>query len=318
VPDSLRGVRLLVTGATGFVGSAFARHAVEQGARVTIVTRAGSDAWRLAPVADRYDVVSANLPGLSDLADLPAFDVLVHAAAAGVNQRFDDVDELVSTNVGGTLAALKLAHTVRASRFVLLGSSGEYGPGVRLREDAPLRPSSEYGATRGAATLLARAFGARRHLDVVVVRPFAVFGPYEAAYRLVPYVVCRALSDRRIDISSGAQTRDYVFVDDVAEGIGRACVAPAAAGQVINLCSGRETAVRDLVASIVERTGTRSEVHAGARADIPGEMWRTTGDPEAAERLLDWRPSPLEEALDRTIEWFRREATRLPEYRGVA
>jgi dTDP-glucose 4,6-dehydratase len=198
---SLSGARLVVTGATGFVGSAVVRHAVGQGARVSIVARAGADQWRLSPVAGRYDVITGTLHDLAPLSiPLGAVDAVVHCAAAGVNQSFDDVDELVATNVDGTLAALHFATRHGAARFVLAGSSGEYGPGVGLVEDAPLKPTSEYGASRAAATLLARAFGARRGLDVVVVRPFAVFGPFEAAYRLVPYAVVQGLDGQTVRV----------------------------------------------------------------------------------------------------------------------
>jgi nucleoside-diphosphate-sugar epimerase len=317
---TLRGLEVLVTGATGFVGSAFVRHAVREGARVTILARASADRWRLAPVDGSYARLTGALESLATVPlDSPRLDVVVHCAAAGVDQTFDDVDELVATNVHGTLAALKLALARGAGRFVLLGSSGEYGPGVGLAEDAPLRPTSEYGATRASATLLARAFGARRGLDVTVVRPFAVFGPYEAAYRLVPYAICRGLKGEPIQISSGAQTRDYVFVEDVADGIARACVQPDAAGQVINLCSGRETAVRDIASMIAERTGGRSEVAAGARGEIPGEMWRTSGNPARARELLDWTArTGLAEGLARTIDWFRLEGAALRQYAKAA
>ncbi|MEO6527714.1 MAG: NAD-dependent epimerase/dehydratase family protein [Gemmatimonadaceae bacterium] len=313
---SLAGVRVIVTGATGFVGSAFVRHAVGQGARVTIVARTGADSWRLAQVAGQYDVITGSLRDLASLTlPLDRVDAFVHCAAAGVNQSFDDVEELVATNVDGTLAALTFAARLGVSRFVLAGSSGEYGPGVALREDAALHPTSEYGASRAAATLLSRAFGARRTLDVVVVRPFAVFGPYEASYRLVPYAAVQGLAGKPIRISSGEQTRDYLFVDDVAEGIGQACVHPAATGGVFNLCTGVETAVRDVVAQIAEKTGARSEVVAGARPAIPGEMWRTTGDPSRARDVLGWVPRVnLDEGLDRTIAWFRQEGTNLAHY----
>jgi nucleoside-diphosphate-sugar epimerase len=316
VATSLAGARLIVTGATGFVGSAVVRHAVGSGARVSIVARASADHWRLASVAGQYDVITGSLRDLAWLTlPLGAVDAVVHCAAAGVDQSFDDVDELVATNVDGTLAALHFAARHRAARFVLAGSSGEYGPGVGLVEDASLRPTSEYGATRAAASLLARAFGARRGLDVVVVRPFAVFGPYEAAYRLVPYAVVQGLAGRPIRISSGEQTRDYLFVDDVADGIARACVHPGASGAVFNLCTGVETSVRDVVALIAEKTGARSEVVAGARPAIPGEMWRTTGDPSRARDVLGWTPrASLADGLDRTLDWFRRERASLAHY----
>jgi nucleoside-diphosphate-sugar epimerase len=314
--ELLRGRHVIVTGATGFVGSAFVRFAIASGAKVTVISRARADHWRLATVAGRYTTVecavdnlaSASVPGSTDA-------TFVHCAAAGVNQTSRDVAELAATNVAGTVNALLCAERHGCMRFVLLGSSGEYGPGVALTEDAPLRPTSEYGASRASASMLARAFGARRGLDVVIVRPFAVFGPYEAQYRLIPHVIVRALRDEPINISSGEQTRDYIHVDDVCDGIARASVLPAACGGTFNLCTGVETSVRDVAAQIARLTNSTSLVHAGAVPSIPGEMWRTSGDPQRARAVLQWQPTQdLTRHLVDTISWFRTTGLSLPAY----
>jgi nucleoside-diphosphate-sugar epimerase len=308
---------LIVTGGTGFLGSAFVRRAIQDGARVTLLCRESADHWRLTDVAARYTTIRAPLDGLSVLS-LPREHgrTMVHFAAAGVNQRFDDLEELIAVNVGGTAGALQFAVANGVRRFVLLGSSGEYGTGQNLTEDAPLNPTSPYGATRAAATLLTRAIGAGRGLDVVVVRPFAVYGPYEAAYRLIPYCIARGLSGENIKISSGDQTRDYVHVEDVADGIARACTAETAAGGVFNLCSGIETAVRDVAVLIAQLCGGRSAVQAGARPPIPGEMWRTSGNASRAHELLGWNPRrTLQSGLVETIGWFRDVGSSLSAYR---
>lgn len=318
--STIAGLHLLVTGGTGFVGSAFVRKAVRQGARVTVVARPSADHWRLRLVAGRYGQITASLAQLDavDPGPVGTPDVMVHFAAAGVNQHFDDVGELVATNVDGTVRALRCAQRLGVSRFVLVGSSGEYGPGERISESAPLRPTAEYGASRAAATLLARAFGERRGLDVVVVRPFAVYGPYEGTHRLMPYCIVRALAGMPLKLSSGEQIRDYVHVDDVARGIARACVAESARGGIFNLCTGVGTAVREAAALVVRLTGARAAIELGGRAPIPGEMWRTSGDPTLAEVTLAWKPrSSLTEGLVSTIAWFQDLGLSLPFYREM-
>lgn len=311
---------VVVTGGTGFLGSAFVRRALQEGARVTLVSRHNSSHWRLRDYEGRYSVLTA---ALSDLADvqLPTGEgrLMVHFAAAGVDQTFDDVATLAGVNVSGTASALEFAARSGVTRFVLLGSSGEYGPGTELRESSALNPTSEYGATRAAATLLARAFARRRNLDVVILRPFAVYGPYEPAYRLIPYCILSGLRGEPIRISSGVQTRDYVHVDDVADAVVRACVTESVSGEIFNVCTGIETTVRATAELIAELTGGRSVVETGARADIPGEMWRTSGDASRARDRLSWRSCmSLRDGLAQTIEWFRRQGADLPEYRSVA
>jgi len=310
----LEGMRLVVTGGTGFVGSAFVRHCVTAGATVTVIARPTSDLWRLASIVGHHEVIRAGIGELGGRNELRGADAFVHLAAAGVNQSFDDVEEMVSTNVIGTASALRSALDLEVGRFVLVGTSGEYGPGVLLSEDSPLRPTSEYGATRAAATLLTQTFGARRALDVVVVRPFAVYGPYEAAYRLLPYAILRGLGGLPIDISSGRQTRDYVHVDDVASGLELASCAPAVTGCVLNLCSGVETSVRAAAALAAELAGRGAQVRSNIRPPIPGEMWRTTGDPTRARDQLGWRSRSLAEGLGQTVAWFRDGGRNLAAY----
>ena len=313
---SLAGQSLVVTGATGFLGSAFVRMAVRAGARVTVVSRPNADHWRLHEVDGQYATAGAAIADVASLRlSLGESPIFVHFAAAGVNQGYDDVAQMVATNVGGTAALLLCARRNDASRFVLVGTSGEYGPGVAITEDAPLHPTSEYGATRASATLLARAFAARRSLDVVIVRPFAVYGPYEAAYRLIPHVILGALRGTSVRISSGEQTRDYVHVDDVSAGIGLACTLGAAKGGTFNLCTGTETTVRDAALLAATLTDASSRVEVGAVTAIPGEMWRTSGDPSRARDTLGWQPTiGLRDGLQATIEWFKSRGLALPAY----
>ena len=311
----LAGTSLIVTGGTGFLGSAFVRHAVAAGAEVTVVARPGADHWRLAGVAGGYQTRRGSL------AELPASDTgerwstMVHFAAAGVNQTFDDWEELIATNVSGTARAVMFARSHGIRRLVLLGTSGEYGTGQALSETAPLNPTSPYGATRAAATLLARSMAVRDGLELVVLRPFAVYGPFESRYRLIPYAIQRALAGQPIEITSGRQTRDYVHLDDVAHAVHLACTLDTAAHGVFNICTGMETSVRDVAELVARLCGTGSQVITGARPDIPGEMWRTSGNATRAREVLGWAPQiSLADGLRRTIDWFRAVGARLPEY----
>ncbi len=309
----LAGHDIMVTGASGFLGSAFVRFAVHGGAAVTAIYRRASNPWRLADVAGSYRGIAAPLDALP--AGIGPPSVMVHFAAAGVNQLSDDFDDLVATNVAGTAHVLEYARREGVKRLVLVGTSAEYGSGVLLSEDAPLRPTSEYGASRASAALLARAYASRKGLDVVIVRPFAVYGPYEADYRLVPHVILGALRGGPVRISSGRQTRDYVYVDDVCEGIARAAASAAAANATFNLCSGVETSVLELASLACELAGAPGTLEAGAVPTVPGEMWRTTGDPTCAREVLKWTArTDVHDGLARTIEWFRSTGIGLPAY----
>jgi dTDP-glucose 4,6-dehydratase len=141
--------RILVTGGTGFLGSGFVRHAIDAGANVTVVARHGANHWRLGGVSGRYETRTGSLADLARADDDKRWSTMVHFAAAGVNQTFDDVEELVATNVGGTAQAVTFALRHGVRRFVLLGTSGEYGPGhdlsLHTSRSAPTRcPTREW------------------------------------------------------------------------------------------------------------------------------------------------------------------------------
>jgi nucleoside-diphosphate-sugar epimerase len=316
----LTGARVFVTGASGFLGANLVRRLLSIGANVTALMRPHADAWRLSDLWDRIQIVEGDLASLSSEstgARLGNFDIVYHLAAMGLNQTMNDDVAMIQANVVGTYRALDFARRTGATRFVQMGTSGEYGPCERADEEQLPRPTGIYGASKASATILARAFSQRHDLAVVILRPFAVYGPYESGYRLVPYSILRSLRGTPVEISSGEQTRDYIHVDDVVQAAEVVAWHPRAPGQTFNLCWGSETAIKDIVARIVALTGSSSPILLGTKPHIPGEMWKTSGSPRRASALLGWAPkTPLDDGLCATIEWFKKHAAEYNEYRS--
>jgi nucleoside-diphosphate-sugar epimerase len=316
----LSGARVFVTGASGFLGANLVRRVLSTGAKVTVLMRPGVEPWRLDNVRDRVQIVEGDLTSLGSenvLAGLGGVDVVYHFAATGLNQTVADDLAMIQTNVAGTYLALDFARRAGAARFIHLGTSGEYGPCQRADEEDLPRPTGIYGATKASATILARAFSQRYGLDVVVLRPFAVYGPYESSFRLVPHCILRSLHGVPIEISSGEQTRDYIHVDDVVQAAELVASHPQAPGHTFNLCWGADTPIKDVVTRVVALTGSQSPILFGAKPHIPGEMWKTSGNPSKASALLGWAPRvKLDDGLRATIDWFRKHAAAYDEYRS--
>lgn len=311
----LAGARTLVTGAGGFIGANLVRGLIARSCEVTAVLGPTTDSWRLREIESNIRLIRSDICELGTRNDVGDVDFVFHLAATAINQRTNDVPAMLHTNVGGTYAVMEMAARLKVRRFIHLGSSGEYGPSVRAREDQALLPNSEYGATKAASTLLVHAFSQRTGLSSITLRPFSVFGPFESSYRLVPYCVLRAMDGRTIEVTGGTQTRDYVYVDDVVAGILVAAETSAGTGETINLCSGVSTAVRDLVQQIVGIGESHVQPVFGARPHVATEMWESSGDPARAARVLGWRAeTPLGEALRKTVEWFRFARTRYDHY----
>ncbi len=306
--------RDVVTGAAGFLGSHLTRALLGSGRDVVAVVGRNSDLWRIADVLADVELVRADVRRLEPSAAGTRVDCVYHLAAAGVTAAPDTVD-LLETNVLGTKRALDLAVAAGARRFVYCGSCFEYGPGELHVEDELPQPLDEYAASKSAGWLLARATSLRTGLPVASVRPFTVFGPYEAARRLVPSTIVSALNGEPVRITAGTQARDFVWVGDATAGIVAAGTSEAAPGGTFNLCTGVSTPVFDLAERVCRLCGTGSEVERGALSDRKLELPSISGDPGRAAAALGWSArTALDDGLRETVEWFRAEGRHLPAY----
>jgi len=305
--------RLLVTGASGFVGAAVVRAAVERGLAVSAVVRPGSPATRLEPFAGEVEILHADLADAAQISDAVVAarpDACIHLAAAGAVTRSDDLEVLLATNaLGPALLARALAAT-GCHRLVTAGSSSEYGPvDVAMDEVRTVpAPDDPYGVAKLAGGLLARVIARPLGLQTVHARLFSVYGPGEDPQRLVASVVAALLQHRPIDLSPGEQVRDFVYVDDVAAALLDAALRPGLDDLVVNLGTGLQTSVRELCLLAAELTGADPRLlRFGARPYRPGERfaWR------AATTRADWlgfrSATSLREGLTRTIAHAPRE-----------
>jgi UDP-glucose 4-epimerase len=292
-------MKILVTGARGFLGGSVMRHAERLGHRVVSVDRAALAEGTLA------ERVAAEAP-----------DVVLHAAgkasvAASIASPRDDFEGSVAT-----WAALLEAVRRSGTRPVVIlpSSAAVYGDPAALpvREDAPARPISPYGFHKLCCETLADEYAACFGLDVIVARLFSVFGP--AQRRLLVWELYAQLAGPEEVVTlggTGRETRDFLHVDDVAEALIRLAGSPARGlvgrAEVVNVASGEETAVlalaerlRDLVAP-----GKRITCLGAPR---PGDPQRWRADVSRIEaRIAPFRPRPLAEALAACVEAWRRE-----------
>ena len=308
IQRSLVGRTALVTGATGFIGSHVVRGLIAAGCRVSVLVRPESRLDRLHDVLDALEIVYGDLASASSMAAIDAScagDLVVHLAAAGVGQQTVDERTLLDVNVGGTLHVLELARRGNATRLIHAGSCFEYGFGSRLREDAPLAPTAPYAISKAASWMLAHTYDQLSSVLAVTLRLFTPFGPFEDSRRLIAHTILCALQGRDVALTSGEQTRDFVFVGDVVEAFLCAAAAPRIEGETINVCTGRETRVIDLVRMTLHLMGDPVKPLPGAMPSRAHEAWRMSGDARKARELLGWEArTPLEEGLRQTIQWF--------------
>jgi nucleoside-diphosphate-sugar epimerase len=226
-------------------------------------------------------------------------DRVVHLASVVKGSRDRAlVHEMLSANVESTVHLLDAATELGCRRFVQLGSLEEPERGEAAR--------SPYAAAKAAATVYAELFARLYSLPVALARVFMVYGPGpQDRAKLVPYVIDELLAGRAPKLASGARPVDWVFVDDVVEGLARMLVEPGALGERVDLGSGELVTVREVVDRLVELVAPGVVPELGARADREGEVVRQADVARTAARI-GWRPRVgLDEGLRRTVEASR-------------
>lgn len=305
-------MKVLVTGGSGFIASHLCRRLAGEGARVFVLTKYNSviDNIRLADLWDRITPIEADLrnsDSLKKIRDLRP-DIIYHFAAYNhVGDSFANVSEAIDVNSKGTVNLLDAYEDY--GRFVYISSSEIYGfqRMVPFSEDAPPFPISPYSVGKYAGELYARMKWHVYKKPIVILRPFNAFGPYQSPRAVIAELIIKCLKGEDIVTTKGIQTREFNYVENLVEGFILSGIKRKAIGETINLGSGREIAIKELVKKIHALSGSSSRLRIGEMAYRPTEIWRMAADNRKAKRILGWAPKVnLEEGLVKTISWYRR------------
>ncbi len=298
--------RVVVTGGSGFVGGHLARRLADDGHIVTSIDIAEPRSeLRPGTKIVQADIRDADATRHAIVDARP--DLVFHLAAqssVAISMREPELD--IATNVTGTLNVARAARNAGAQRLVFVSSGGAiYGAGasVPAAETELPAPTSIYGASKAAAELYLRATDDAPE-EISIVRPANIYGPGQdplGEAGVIAIFTARMLAGESVTIfGDGGQTRDYVYVADVVEGLVRAANREPA---VCNLGTGTETTTRQIHDLLAELTGSESPaIHAPER---PGDVPRSAVSPARASRLWGWEPRvALRDGLRETRDWF--------------
>ncbi len=316
--ESLRGKRILVTGAAGFIGSRLTRKLFEGGSKVSILIRPGSDLWRLEDIAGQIGIHYGDLGQLAFSqiqSKFSSLHMIYHLGACGFDGTKIDPEEILKTNTLGTLTLLKLARHLDVERFIYCGSCSEYGAGNSFCEDSSPNPISEYGVSKISAWMLTNIFHQNYGLPVVSLRPFMIYGPFEAPSRLIPQVITSVLKERDVELTTGEQTRDCVFIEDALDAFLRAGIMPGIIGETFNVSTGHATSIKDIVLTIFQLMNASVKPLFGVRPYREFELWSSSGEPSRTRNKLHWTAqTSLREGLQKTIHWFEENGRKYSAY----
>lgn len=286
------------------------RRLVHAGARVWLFARPRAAVELIADVVADVKMLSGDLRVRREVVaavEAATPDVIFHLAAHGVNLRNRNPMSIMQTNAIGTMHLLEVLAPVPYSRFVNTGSCFEYGNCREpISEARPLEALNVYAASKIAAFHLCALEQRQRAKPIVTLRPFTFFGPGERENRLIPSVLLSILRGQPIRITSGTQTRDYTYVEDMVTAFVRAAVCEGAVGRVVNVGSGEDYTVREIVQRIRHLMKSDVPVEYGALPPRADDAERLCADNTLARTLLGWRPEvTFEEGVERTAGWLR-------------
>lgn len=297
------GVKVLVTGGSGFIGRHLCQrlwdvgcevHATSRQQRPT-VTGTGPVWWHanMADLAEARRLFTGVRPNI----------VFHLAGAVGASPDLKLVLPAYHSLLTSTVNVLVVATEFGCRRIVLTGSLTEPVPGA-----AEPTPQSPYAAAKWAAGGYGRMFHSLYRTPAVILRPFMAYGPAQAPNKLVPSVTMSLLRGEAPKLASGRTKADWVYIADVIDGFLRAASTPGIDGSTIDLGSGSLISIRGVVDRLVEASGSQIKPLFGALRDRPGEN-EVVANTAVASELLGWKAiTPLESGLRQTVDWFRAEA----------
>lgn len=318
-------MKVLITGADGFIGSHLVERCLKEGYEVSAFVYYNS--FSTCGWLDSLDqrLLKHIEICMGDIRDpfkventVNGCDIIFHLAALiGIPYSYESPSSYVDTNIQGTLNVLQAGLKHGVQRFIHTSTSEVYGTAlyVPIDEKHPLQGQSPYSASKIAADQMALSYYRSFDLPVNIIRPFNTYGPRQSARAIIPTVISQILSGKEeIKLGSLSPTRDLSFISDTVDGFIKAASAKTDLGHEINLGAGFEVSMGELADTIIRLMGGGAQVIQDVERLRPprSEVERLLSDNRKAKELLKWEPilkgkNGLEKGLRQTIDWFSDE-----------
>jgi NAD dependent epimerase/dehydratase len=315
-------MKILVTGADGFIGSHLVEELVRAGHDVRAFVYYNSfNSWGwldhcASEVRGHFEVFAGDIRDPHGVrAAVSGREQVLHLAALiAIPYSYHSPDTYVDTNIKGTLNVVQAARDLGVAKVVHTSTSEVYGTAqfVPITEQHPLQGQSPYSASKIGADQIAMSYFTSFATPVAIMRPFNTYGPRQSARAILPTVITQIASGRRtLQLGALHPTRDFNYVRDTVGGFMAIAASDRAVGEVINIGSNFEISIGDCVQLIAELMGAEVSVAAEAQRLRPAksEVERLWADNSKAHRLLGWQPAyggrdGLRRGLQETIRWF--------------
>lgn len=302
-------MKVLITGATGFVGACLTRRLVKSGYEVNIFSRKQSNKWRIADliqhIAD-HEVDLGDCYGVQKAIQKIKPQIIYHLATYGGFAFQQDTKAIIESNFIGTVNLLRACESIEFDYFVNTGSSSEYGFKQQPMKEIDIpEPVGDYGVTKVASTLFCQAEAIQKNLPIITARLFSPYGNWDDPKRLIPYVIKSLLRGDVPKLSNPNSVRDYIFIDDVLDFYEMIVKEPLATGNIYNVGSGNQYSIGDVVDIITQIIGNGVQPIWGSVESQRPEPTKWVADITKVS-LLGWEPKyDLRHGLQQTVSWMQ-------------
>ncbi|MDO9546736.1 MAG: NAD-dependent epimerase/dehydratase family protein [Pelolinea sp.] len=317
--NSLTNKKVLVTGGAGFIGSHLVDRIIQENpSDIHVVDNFFlgeeenlEDAHKMRPDLEVFRLDASDLAAMRDLVEEKAIEVVFNLAVIPLPTSLKYPVWTVNVNIGLALTFCELARTNSIETLIHSSSSEAYGSAktIPMNEDHPMNPKTPYAASKLAGDELVLSYIRTFGIDAAVVRPFNNYGPRQNPGRyagIIPIVVKKLKKNEPIEIfGDGEQTRDYIFVKETADAFVKVYQNNASRGKVLNIATGKEITINDLVAKLLEILGKQDHPVFHSEDRI-GDVRRHCGGVDLAKDLIGFQPHVMpEQGLLETALWYQ-------------
>jgi len=313
--------RVILTGATGFVGANLARRLLHDGHEVHALVRKGYTVWRIEDLQPSLQLHEADISDASEVARVIQAvrpEWVFHLAAYGGSSWQKDERQMVESNLVSTIHLVNACAKTGVEVLVNTGTSSEYGYKDHApKEDDWLEPNSGYALTKASATMYCRLRAQQDKLNIPTLRLYSAFGPYENPLRLIPTLVLSGMGGRLPPLVNPDIARDYIFMDDVVDAYLKvAAHTGSEPGAIYNIGTARQTTLREAVNIVTRVMKLTVDPRWGS---MPDRDWDTSVWVSANQKAvtkLGWKPRfSFEEGFRQTVAWVESVGRNLEPYR---
>lgn len=305
--------KILVTGATGFIGKNLVESLKEKfeiyalildEKEKNVIPQIDYILWKT--FFDRENEIKT-----LDGKKLGKIDTVIHLASYGVNPKDNDIDKMIESNINLTKDLISNLERVSCKNIIFTGSGFEYGDKgkIKLKEDMELNPFSLYGATKVSAFLIGKKLCESLGINYINLRLFNIFGEYEGSNRLIPQIINNYLEGKELNFTAGNQVRDYLYIKDIIEVYEMILEKNIYNNETYNVCSSEEVTIKEFITKVANTIGINKEsLNFGIIPSRKEEALYIVGDNSKLKKDFDWnRKYSYEFGIKNMYDFFRKE-----------